>query len=324
VRHAMKPGEPGTFLPGEHDTPWEPPRPGLPVLTEGLPDERQVPERRKVLITGGSSGIGAATAEEFAARGFLVAVTGRDSRALDQVARATGGVAIPGDLREPGCPRRVVDAAAAALDGLDVVVSNAGVGWAGPFTEMTDEEMDELLDVNLRAPAHVAHAALAHLRPQAGHLVFVGSIAGLLGVAEETWYSATKAGLGMLADVLRAELRAEHIGLSLVIPGVVDTPYFERRKVPYRRRYPRLIAAQVVATAIADAVEQRRDTVVVPEWLGWPARLKGAFPALYRRLERSLDSESKNSRGGRRRHGGKRAPAVGPAGPWPRNAGAKL
>jgi uncharacterized protein len=324
VRHAMKPGEPGTFLPGEPGTPWEPPRPRLPVLTDGLPGERQVPEKRKVLITGGSSGIGAATAEEFAARGFLVAVTGRDSRALDHVARVTGGVPIPGDLREPGCPRRVVDAAAAALDGLDVVVSNAGVGWAGSFTEMTDAEMDELLDVNLRAPAHIAHAALAHLRPEAGHLVFVGSIAGLLGVAEETWYSATKAGLGMLADVLRAELRAERIGLSLVIPGVVDTPYFERRKVPYQRRYPRLIAAQVVATAIADAVEQRRDTVVVPEWLGWPARLKGAFPAFYRRLERSLDSESNNSRGGRRRHGGKRAPAVGSAGPWPRNAGAKL
>jgi NAD(P)-dependent dehydrogenase (short-subunit alcohol dehydrogenase family) len=295
----------------------------LPVLAEGLPGDQPAPEKRKVLITGGSSGIGAATAGEFAARGFLVAVTGRDSRALDHVARATGGVSIPGDLREPGCPRRVVDAAAVALGGLDVVVSNAGVGWAGPFTEMTDEEMDELLDVNLRAPAHVAHASLAHLRRETGHLVFVGSIAGLLGVAEETWYSATKAGLGMLADVLRAELRAEHIGLSLVIPGVVDTPYFDRRKVPYQRRYPRLIPAQVVATAIADAVEQRRDTVVVPDWLGWPARLKGAFPGLYRRLERSLDSENKNSRtGGRRRHGGKRAPAVGSAGPWPRNAGA--
>ena len=320
MRHAMKPGEPGTFLPGEHGTLWAPPRARLPVLAEGLPDEQPAPEKRKVLITGGSSGIGAATAEEFAARGFLVAVTGRDSRALDHVARVTGGVSIPGDLREPGCPRRVVDAAAVALGGLDVVVSNAGVGWAGPFTEMTDEEMDELLDVNLRAPAHVAHASLAHLRPETGHLVFVGSIAGLLGVAEETWYSATKAGLGMLADVLRAELRAEHIGLSLVIPGVVDTPYFDRRKVPYQRRYPRLIPAQAVAAAIADAVEQRRDTVVVPEWLGWPARLKGAFPGLYRRLERSLDSE--NSRTGGRRHGGKRAPAVGSAGPWPRNAGA--
>ena len=322
MRHAMKPGEPGTFLPGEHGTLWAPPRARLPVLAEVLPDDQPAPEKRRVLITGGSSGIGAATAEEFAARGFLVAVTGRDSEALDHVARVTGGVSIPGDLREPGCPRRVVDAAAAALGGLDVVVSNAGVGWAGPFTEMTDEEMDELLDVNLRAPAHVAHASLAHLRPETGHLVFVGSIAGLLGVAQETWYSATKAGLGMLADVLRAELRADHIGLSLVIPGVVDTPYFDRRKVPYQRSYPRLIPAQVVATAIADAVEQRRDTVVVPEWLGWPARLKGAFPALYRRLERSLDSENKNSRRGGRRHGGKRAPAVGPAGPWPRNAGA--
>ncbi len=301
---------------------WEPPRPRLPVLPERLPEDPPVPERRKVLITGGSSGIGAATAEEFAARGFLVAVTGRDSEALDRVARVTGGVSIPGDLREPGCPRRVVDEAAVALGGLDVVVSNAGVGWAGPFTEMTDEEMDELLDVNLRAPAHVAHAALDHLRAETGHLVFVGSIAGLLGVAGETWYSATKAGLGMLADALCAELRAEHIGLSLVIPGVVDTPYFERRKVPYQRRYPRPIAAQVVATAIADAVEQRRELVVVPEWLGWPSRLKGAFPALYRKLERSLDSEGKNSRGGGRRHGGKRAPAVRPARPWARNAGA--
>ncbi|MGH3280707.1 MAG: SDR family NAD(P)-dependent oxidoreductase, partial [Trebonia sp.] len=213
----------------------------------------------------------------------------RDEGALDRVARAARGVPIPGDLREPGCPRRVVEAAAAALGGLDVVVSNAGIGWAGSFAEMTDEEMDELLDVNLRAPAHLAHAALGYLRPETGHLVFVGSIAGLLGVAGETWYSATKAGLSMLADVLRAELRAEHIGLSLVVPGVVDTPYFDRRKVPYHRSFPRPIAAQVVAAAIVDAAEQRRDMVIVPEWLGWPARLKGAFPALYRRLERSLD-----------------------------------
>jgi NAD(P)-dependent dehydrogenase (short-subunit alcohol dehydrogenase family) len=232
-------------------------------------------------------------------------------------------------LRETGTPRRVVDAAATALGGLDVVVSNAVVGWAGPFIEMTDEEMDELLDVNLRAPAHVAHAALAHLRPGTGHLVFVGSIAGLLGVTGETWYSASKAGVAMLADVLRTELRAEQIGLSLVIPGVVATPYFDRRNVPYQRRFPRPIAAQPVAEAIVNAVERRRDTVIVPEWLGWPARLKGAFPALYRRLERSLDSEGKDTRGGGqnpggggdgRWHGGKRAPVVRSVGPWPRNA----
>ena len=317
MSHLIRPGEASGFLHGQRDLPWEVPRSRLPVPPAAQPSDQHVPQRRRVLVTGGSSGIGAATAAEFAARGCYVAVTGRDARALDRVAGAAGGVSIPGDLREPGRPRRVVEAAAVALGGLDVVVSNAGVGWAGPFAEMTDEEMDELLDVNLRAPAHVAHAALAHLRPGAGHLVFVGSIAGLLGVAGETWYSATKAGVAILADTLRAELRAEAIGLSLVIPGVVDTPYFDRRKVPYQRSSPRPITAQVVAAAIANAVEQRRDTVIVPEWLGWPARLKGAFPALYRRLERSLDSEGKDDRKGGRWHGGKRAPVVRPAGPWP-------
>jgi NAD(P)-dependent dehydrogenase (short-subunit alcohol dehydrogenase family) len=329
VRNLTRPGEFGSFLPGGRAVPWTPPRPRAPVLSEGLPRDRPGPEKVKVLITGGSSGIGAATAEAFAARGYLVAVTGRDVTALDRVAGLTGGVSVPGDLRDPGGPRRVVDAAAAALGGLDVVVSNAGVGWAGSFMEMTEKELDELLDVNLRAPAHVVHAALAHLRPETGHLVFVGSIAGLLGVAGETWYSATKAGVAMLADVLRAELHAEHIGLSLVIPGVVATPYFDRRQAPYQRRFPRPIAAQVVADAIVDAVEHQRDTVIVPEWLGWPARLKAAFPALYRKLERSLDSEAKDPRGGgrnpggggrMRRYGGKRAPVVGSAGPWPRDA----
>jgi short-subunit dehydrogenase len=264
-----------------------------------------------VLITGGSSGIGAATAMAFAARGYAVAVTGRDKAALDSVARETGGVSIQGDLREPGCARRVVEAAAIALGGLDVVVSNAGLGWSGRFATMTDEEIDTLLDVNLRATAHVARAALGYLPPGAGHLAFVGSIAGLVGVTGESWYSATKSGVSMLADVLRAELAADGIGVSLVVPGVVDTPFFERRKVPYQRRYPRPIAARIVAAAIVDAVEYRRDTVVVPSWLSWPARLRGGLPALYRMLEGQLD------RDGRRSHGGKRAPAVGSARPGP-------
>lgn len=302
-------------FPGGDGARREQPGPRLPAHPGGRSGDPCRQERRRVLISGGSSGIGAAAAGEFAARGYLVAVTGRDERALDLVARATGGVPVPGDLREPGCPRRVVDAAAAALGGLDVVVSNAGLGWAGSFAEMTAQEVDELLDVNLRAPAHMAHAALAHLRPGTGHLVFVGSIAGLLGVPGETWYSATKAGVSMLADALRAELRAERIGLSLVVPGVVDTPYFERRKAPYQRSFPRPLAAQVVAAAIADAAEQRPDMVIIPGWLGWPARLKGAFPSFYRRLERSLDAAGPSN--GRRWHGRKRAAVVRPAGPWP-------
>jgi short-subunit dehydrogenase len=242
-------------------------------------------EARKVLITGGSSGIGAATARAFAARGFLVAVTGRDVAALRRVADETGGVSIPGDMRERGCPQRIVETAAQALGSLDVVVSNAGAGWSGPFATMTDEDIDSLLDVNLRAAAHVARAALVHLRPGAGHLVFIGSIAGMVGVPGEAWYSATKAGLGMLADVLRTELKAGGIRITLVTPGVVDTAYFERRNSPYLRHCPRPISPQVVADAVVDAVEHSREAIVVPGWLSWPARLKVSFPALYRLLE---------------------------------------
>ena len=249
-------------------------------------------ETRKVLITGGSSGIGAATALAFAARGFPVAVTGLDDNGLHAVASQAGGVSIPGDLRERGSPRRIVEAAARSLGGLDVVVSNAGEGWRGPFASMTDEEIDSLLDLNLRASAQVARAALAHLPPGAGHLVFVGSIAGLLGVPGEAWYSATKAGLGMLADVLRTELRADGIRVTLVVPTVVDTAFYERRNSPYLRRRPRPISPQVVADAIVEAVDHGREVVVIPGWVSWPARLKVNFPGLYRRLERRLDSRN--------------------------------
>jgi uncharacterized protein len=238
----------------------------------------------RALVTGGSSGIGAATARALAARSVRVALAGRNVTALQQVAAETNGVFIPGDLRQPGCPRRTVDLAVAALGGLDLVVSNAGAGWAGPFASMSESDIDSLLDLNLRAAAHLARAAIPHLRPENGRLVFVGSIAGLVGVPGEAWYSATKAGLGCLADSLRAELRPHGIGVSLVTPGVVDTAYFERRKVPYERQHPQLMTAQRAADAIVDAVDRGLDDVIIPPWLSFPARVKVHFPSLYRLL----------------------------------------
>jgi NAD(P)-dependent dehydrogenase (short-subunit alcohol dehydrogenase family) len=280
------------------------PPPGLESLADGRPRYAVTPgdgsavtrpshERARrgplagqtALITGGSSGIGAATARVFAAHGASVALAGRDIAALRRVASQTGAVYIPGDLCEPGCPRRTVEAAADALGGLDVLVSNAGAGWSGPFASMSESEIDSLLDLNLRAGAHLARAALRYLQPGTGRLVFIGSIAGLVGVPGETWYSATKAGLGRMADTLRTELRPAGIGVTLIIPGAVNTPYFARRNAPYARRHPRLISAQTVADAVAYAVEHRREEVIVPGWLSLPARLKVSFPHFYRLLE---------------------------------------
>jgi short-subunit dehydrogenase len=193
-------------------------------------------------------------------------------------------VYIRGDLRKPGCPRRTINEAAGSLGGLDLLVSNAGIGWAGPFASMSESDIDSLLDVNLRAAAHLARAAIPHLQPGVGRLVFVGSIAGLVGVPGEAWYSATKAALGCLADMLRAELQPAGIGVSFVSPGVVDTAFFERRNVPYQRQHPQLMSADSVADVIVDAVDRGRDDVVTPSWLSLPVRLKVNFPGLYRLL----------------------------------------
>jgi short-subunit dehydrogenase len=221
-----------------------------------------------------------------------LALTGRDELALERVAAGlseAGGdeatVVIPGDLTRPGTPATVVDTALAGLGGLDVVVSNAGAGWAGPMVDMAPEDIDALIDLNLRAPAHLARAALPHLLDKGrGHLVFVGSIAGILGVPREVVYSATKAGLVGLSDALRDELRGSGVKVTLVSPGVVDTAFFARRNRPYERQKPRPIPATDVAEAVVDCLEHGRPDAVVPGWLTLPVRLHGAAPHLYRSL----------------------------------------
>ena len=114
-------------------------------------------ESLRTLVTGASSGIGAATSAILARHGARVVGTGRDTSAL--AADSRNFVATIGkDLLEQGAPGAVVSAAVEALGGLDVVVSNAGAGWSGRFESMTAEEIDWILDINLRAPLHLARA----------------------------------------------------------------------------------------------------------------------------------------------------------------------
>lgn len=237
----------------------------------------------RVLVTGASSGIGAAVSMMLAFRECRVVGTGRafSGHVPSLILERT----VVQDLLQPGAPGAVVDAAVSALGGLDVVISNAGVGWSGPYESMTADEIDATLDINLRVPMQLARAAAPHLLATRGQLVLVGSIVGLVGVPEEVAYGAAKTGLRGLADGLRAEW-SPRVAVTLVSPGVVDTPFFARRNRPYDRAWPKPVPVTSVAHAIVRAVEQRRPHVAIPAWVGWVGRLNGGWPELYRAAAR--------------------------------------
>lgn len=236
-----------------------------------------------VVVTGGSSGIGAATAELLADRGCRVVITGRNASALSEVAERTGGPVCVADLAETGAAARVLSVAGT----VDVLVCNAGVGWAGLLEHMPPETIERLVRVNLLAPAQLIRAALPGMLAQGwGHIVLVSSIAGSMSVAQEAVYSATKAGVNALAASVRQEVAGRGVGVSVVAPGVVDTSFFSRRGTPYQRRSPRPLPPQIAAGALVAAVERDRAEVFLPRWLRFPARLRGFAPSFTDALQR--------------------------------------
>lgn len=234
---------------------------------------------RRALITGASSGIGAATASVLAAAGCTVTLVGRDKEKLADVAARTGGTAMAADLTVPADLERVSEAATEA----DLLINNAGTGWAGTVDAMAPEDIRTLIGINLAAPMHLTTAALPHMtRRGVGHIVFVSSIAAV-GVHGEAVYSATKAGLRAFAASLRYETR---IGVTTVLPGAVDTPFFTRRGTPYDRGFPRQVSAETVARALRDAIERGREEIFIPGWLTLAARIQGALPGAFHQLAR--------------------------------------
>jgi short-subunit dehydrogenase len=237
------------------------------------------------LVTGASSGIGQAVAQRLAAAGARVLAAGRDRTQLAELAEATGAIPLPSDLAEPGAGQDLAERALARHGRVDILVNNAGAGWEGRFCSMPEAEPASLIMVNLRAPIELTRALLpAMFRSGGGHLAYVTSIAGRLGVAREAVYAASKAGLDAFAQSLRMELAGNRVRVSVVVPGAVDTPFFARRGRPYDRRWPRALPPGRVADALVAAIARDRAEVYVPGWLRAPVGLRGLLPGLYRRL----------------------------------------
>ena len=187
------------------------------------------------LVTGASSGIGAATATRLAADGAAVAIVARRRDRLDDLAsaiRSVGGSALvlEADLTDQSQAVDAVGRAVAELGRLDTVVNNAGVMLLGPALESPTDDWERMLAVNVQGTLYVTHAALPHLvraaedsRRRVADLVFISSTAGRVARPGGNVYSLTKFGVGAFAESLRQELIKQRVRVSVVEPGTVDT-----------------------------------------------------------------------------------------------------
>jgi NAD(P)-dependent dehydrogenase (short-subunit alcohol dehydrogenase family) len=212
------------------------------------------------IVTGGASGIGAATAELLQQRGATVAVLDRDVTNL----RAQPALALTCDVTDNGAVEQAVSAVAEQLGGIDVVVNNAGIGAVGDVTANDDEEWHRVLDVNVVGIARVTRAALPHLRRSA-HAAIVNtcSVAAPVGLPQRAVYAASKGAVASLTLAMAADHVREGIRVNAVTPGTADTPWVARllgqaddpeqagRALRARQPMGRLVSAEEVAYGIA-------------------------------------------------------------------------
>lgn len=177
------------------------------------------------IVSGGGSGIGAATARRFATEGANVLVTGRRSEPLEAVAAEVGGRAVPGDVAAPGHAEAVVEAATEAFGGLDVVVANAGVGFGGTAGDVDDERWTATIDVNVTGALRLVRASIPALLARGdGSIVLVSSVSGLVSGTGSAAYVTSKAALIGLARSLAVDYGPRGIRANALCPGWVETP----------------------------------------------------------------------------------------------------
>ncbi len=243
----------------------------------------------RVLLTGATGGIGQAIARTFAAQGADVTLSGRRVEVLEPLAQELGGRALGCDLAQRDEVARLVQDAGE----IDVLIANAALPASGLLLELSEEEIDRMLEVNLRAPVALARAlATGMVQRRHGHMVFISSLAGKAASPASSIYSATKFGLRGFALALRQDLEAEGVGVSVVLPGFIrEAGMFADANI----ELPRGVGTRSpddVAAAVLQAVQRNRAEIeVAPASLRVGAAFAGLAPQLAATVSRRLGGE---------------------------------
>lgn len=252
---------------------------------------------RTVVVTGGSSGIGLATAKAFAARGADVAILARDQERLDaarlavEAARRDGAqrvVAVSLDVCDRPAVRAVMATLEADLGVPDVLVNAAGIFLPGYFEEIPDEWFEQHLDIDVRGLIDVTRAVVPGMVARgSGNIVNISSVAGFIGVFGYTAYNTAKYAVMGFSEALRAEMKPLGVRVSVVCPPDVDTPGLALEKSLRPLETDRVcgnikaIRPEAVADAIVRGVERGTYYIIPGAVSKVYFRLKGMLPGLF-------------------------------------------
>ena len=188
---------------------------------------------KTALITGGSKGIGYAIAETLLKEGMNVVITGRNKQNLDTAVHALKSISanvlgLVSDVRSFEDQQQSVDGAVQTFGKLDVLIANAGVGHFAPIDQLSLEQWNDVIDINLTGVFHSVKASMKQLRENRGYIITIASLAGTNFFATGAAYNASKFGLVGFTQALMLDVRKQGIKVSTVMPGSVAT-YFNNR-----------------------------------------------------------------------------------------------
>ncbi|WP_336046030.1 SDR family NAD(P)-dependent oxidoreductase [Solibacillus ferritrahens] len=235
--------------------------------------------KKTIFITGATSGIGRITTEMLVKAGHTVYATGRNESALKYL-ESIGAIAFKADLRIP----TDIDYVISKLPAIDVAILNAGLGYFESAVNLSDQEIDTMLDVNVRAPIHLTkRLAPVMIEKNSGHFIFVGSQAGKVATKKASVYAASKHAITGFVNGLRLELSDHNIFVTGIYPGPIDTPFLQKADASnvYRDAIEKfLIQPEKVAFEIVRAIEKKPREVNLPRIMGVTSKLYAVAPVL--------------------------------------------